>query len=59
METEKTLTLTCCGGKKCPVATLRTDGGVTLEDTVAGRTDTIVLSREQIEKLARFVGLPV
>jgi hypothetical protein len=46
----KSLTLSCCGGQKCPVASLREDGGVTLEDTVAGRTDTIVLSKEQIEK---------
>jgi hypothetical protein len=56
MEKPESLTLTCCGGKKCPVATLRPCGGVVLRDQDDGKDETIVLNKEQVEKLARFLG---
>ena len=49
---DRTITLNCCGGKKCPNVTLHDDGSVTLSDRVDDtHLDLIQLTPEQADQL--------
>jgi hypothetical protein len=53
---DRTFTLSCCGGKKCPDVILHDDGNVTLLDEVDGEWHKIELSPEQAEMLYDVLG---